>query len=1034
MEEKITFECSNITCSYLELHWNYKSDQNSIESYKIYQKEGGNHYLTNYLYFKPVYEGKDTNLEIKNLKPDTNYTFKLEINLKDSYETKIIGAKTLKAPYAIVSEKSLEITNGEITEDRDKIQEYQKNIIKNCSKLIFEENDNNVLKGIFDGIIIKLTHEIETNTYYMSFDIESNYFQDFFNQYLKECDSNIMIPCHFIIPKLPTIFIFDLLEKSSVIFTGKRMGGVIASSLLFYIMYIGKTMNINYGNAFIISEKKNVGVVTFGSSSFLSKLDVAVKMRQLSSYFYHIKEEFDFIPEIIDYISHEDYFDNNNKYLKDINFKDLINIFNNLEFDIREINLLDKYLTSINFTENNLKLYIEKYIRIPFGYYFMMKNSDGSLISINDHTFMQFYYLKKFHSTKNTSHLKVYKSLASNIIFNKESLEYLLNKDNKIEIIKIIRRNNDESENESKNKSKELKVSKQNIKVIIKFELQTKSSHSHDNITPDIIDKIKLCSSDKSEIIIKNKDIFYDNDNDITAYIDILSENLNINEVTIINHFSGEIKPKYILNIQGSGPTRKMLYDNLEKLFLIPFFKLFEIFYITQNQDSKYEELKQENFGSNFEDLKILKPFEKQIKALNELLLFTRPDLLANKEKQFIQMYINDDIKNLKLSNEEEDIIKTKIKENLIKYYEQAKILQKEQNINCINSEKESNANNCSFPQNSEGNEIKKLFMCKFDYSLGNNKDDFISRKFDDTYIKNFYIKNFIAEVLNSIEKELREKLVNCENIKCYLNENIGNFYNEYIIPHVYFIRMLILVSIESGDLIKFYHNINWTRFWGCLNSPKMLINLIPSARYEFFEHDFVKIFPKEIIENIHMKNLFYKKKMKNLINSNIDSNNNDNSSTSNNGKNVGEYINKIKRFSNYSETGDKIGKEYYEAFLQLLNNSSDDFQEDIETSIYDNLKMETEKKECETKENNNNSNINIITTIIDMMNDYIIDEESKKGFLALLKQSFLLGELRTNIVSLFFYNFLKIIGKRIYYRYIREKKGRKIYINSKII
>ena len=78
--------------------------------------------------------------------------------------------------------------------------------------------------------------------------------------------------------------------------------------------------------------------------------------------------------------------------------------------------------------------------------------------------------------------------------------------------------------------------------------------------------------------------------------------------------------------------------------------------------------------------------------------------------------------------------------------------------------------------------------------------------------------------------------------------------------------------------------------------------------------------------------------------------------------------------------------------------------QEDKETSIYDNLKMETEKKECETKENNNNSNINIITTIIDMMNDYIIDEESKKGFLALLKQSFLLGELRVNIVSLFFY------------------------------
>lgn len=72
--------------------------------------------------------------------------------------------------------------------------------------------------------------------------------------------------------------------------------------------------------------------------------------------------------------------------------------------------------------------------------------------------------------------------------------------------------------------------------------------------------------------------------------------------------------------------------------------------------------------------------------------------------------------------------------------------------------------------------------------------------------------------------------------------------------------------------------------------------------------------------------------------------------------------------------------------------------------------------------------------SIKEIMNDLIDDEESKKGFLALLKQSFLLGELRTNIVSLFFYNFLKIIGKRIYYRYIREKKGRKIHINSKII
>ena len=122
-------------------------------------------------------------------------------------------------------------------------------------------------------------------------------------------------------------------------------------------------------------------------------------------------------------------------------------------------------------------------------------------------------------------------------------------------------------------------------------------------------------SNSGREIIINNKDIFYDNDI-ITAYIDVLYENFNINAVTISNFFSGEIKAKYILNIQGSGPIRKTLYDNLEKLFLIPFFKLFKIFYINKNDEKKYNELKKENFGENFDDLKILKTFEKQIKLL----------------------------------------------------------------------------------------------------------------------------------------------------------------------------------------------------------------------------------------------------------------------------------------------------------------------------------------------------------------------------------------------------------------------------------
>jgi hypothetical protein len=71
-----------------------------------------------------------------------------------------------------------------------------------------------------------------------------------------------------------------------------------------------------------------------------------------------------------------------------------------------------------------------------------------------------------------------------------------------------------------------------------------------------------------------------------------------------------------------------------------------------------------------------------------------------------------------------------------------------------------------------------------------------------------------------------------------------------------------------------------------------------------------------------------------------------------------------------------------------LLNNYSNDFIEDIELSIYDNL-----------KEENKNRNTNFLT-IKDIMNNLIDDEESKKGFLALLRQSYILGRLRCLIVS----------------------------------
>ena len=134
------------------------------------------------------------------------------------------------------------------------------------------------------------------------------------------------------------------------------------------------------------------------------------------------------------------------------------------------------------------------------------------------------------------------------------------------------------------------------------------------------------------------------------------------------------------------------------------------------------------------------------------------------------------------------------------------------------------------------------------------------------------------------------------------------------------------------------------------------------------------------------MKNVFYKNKRKQLIKSNISSNSSFNE------------INRMFAFSEYSEHY-KIGEQYYNNFLEIFNNYSNDFKEDIEISLFDNLKDENSKK------------IDNLTIIKDMMNEYIKDEESKKGFLALLKQSYLLGELRTNIVRIYFLIF-SFIGR----------------------
>jgi len=106
---------------------------------------------------------------------------------------------------------------------------------------------------------------------------------------------------------------------------------------------------------------------------------------------------------------------------------------------------------------------------------------------------------------------------------------------------------------------------------------------------------------------------------------------------------------------------------------------------------------------------------------------------------------------------------------------------------------------------------------------------------------------------------------------------------------------------------------------------------------------------------------------------------------------------NRVYEFSKFSERF-IIGKEYYRSFLELLNNYSNDFIEDIEISIFENLKEENSHR----KDN--------LSTIKDMINESIKDEESKKGFLALVKQSYLLGKLRTYLEEEFI---VGVFGKK---------------------
>jgi len=249
------FFCKNLNCCSLELYWencDKEKKENDSYDFEILKREKGCEYIQ-------IYFGKDRFCEAINLIPNKEYIFKLNIK-KDGERIlkKKLNIITSNSPLAILSINSFKIANKEKIENNNFIlSESQKNIINICSKLISEQNEDDIMIGNFNGIEIRIAYvkENDINLCYISFDIKPDYFNQFFLDLINECEDNVISPCHFILKKLSTILIFNLLEKGPVIFTGKRMGGIIASSLAFYILYKGKLMNKNYGNSFIKKKK-----------------------------------------------------------------------------------------------------------------------------------------------------------------------------------------------------------------------------------------------------------------------------------------------------------------------------------------------------------------------------------------------------------------------------------------------------------------------------------------------------------------------------------------------------------------------------------------------------------------------------------------------------------------------------------------------------------------------------------------------------------------------------------------------------------
>ena len=100
------FYYTNLSCCSLILCWTHENkdkDENNYYEYVIYKNDDA------------IYKGKDTSYKVINLKSNEEYIFKLQILKNGKFinenEKKLI-VKTLKSPIAILSERSVEISNG----------------------------------------------------------------------------------------------------------------------------------------------------------------------------------------------------------------------------------------------------------------------------------------------------------------------------------------------------------------------------------------------------------------------------------------------------------------------------------------------------------------------------------------------------------------------------------------------------------------------------------------------------------------------------------------------------------------------------------------------------------------------------------------------------------------------------------------------------------------------------------------------------------------------------------------------------------